>query len=127
MYYLDIDTPMINFQRILNDDIYVDKSLLIEKTNHMIGKRNIEREDKSGKGYVDYLFTPINKQYSPIILELKFTKSAKDAIDQIFERHYIGKVKAYQEVLLVGINYDLGSKHHECMIETYKNITKNTD
>lgn len=71
MYYLDIDTPMINFQRILNDDIYVDKSLLIEKTNHMIGKRNIEREDKSGKGYVDYLFTPINKQYSPIILELQ--------------------------------------------------------
>ena len=88
---------------------------------------DIGREDKSGKGYVDYLFTPINKQYPPIILELKFNKSAQDALDQIYERHYIDKVKDYQEVLLVGINYDSVSKRHECMIETYKNITKNTD
>ena len=88
---------------------------------------DIGREDKSGKGYVDYLFTPINKQYPPIILELKFNKSAQDALDQIYERHYIDKVKDYQEVLLVGINYDSVSKRHECMIETFKNITKNTD
>ena len=81
---------------------------------------DIEREMKSGKGYVDYLFTPKKKQYPPIILELKYDKSAKDAIDQIYERKYIDKVKDYQEVLLVGINYDTKSKRHECIIETYQ-------
>lgn len=40
MYCLDTDTLMINFKRILNNDIYVDKSMLIEKTNHMIGIGN---------------------------------------------------------------------------------------
>ena len=81
---------------------------------------DIEREMKSGKGYVDYLFTPKKKQYPPIILELKYDKSAKDAIDQIHEKRYIDKVKDYQEVLLVGINYNKHTKHHECIIETYK-------
>ena len=81
---------------------------------------DIEREMKSGKGYVDYLFAPKKKQYPPIILELKYDKSAKDAIDQIHEKRYIDKVKDYQEVLLVGINYNKHTKHHECIIETYK-------
>ena len=88
---------------------------------------DIVREDKSGKGYADYLFTPKKKQYPPIILELKYDKSAKDAIDQIYERHYIDKVKDYKEILLVGINYDKKAKHHECIIETYERTVKNTD
>ena len=90
---------------------------------------DIEREDKSGKGYVDYLFTPKirSDKYPPIILELKYNKSVEEAIHQIYEKHYIDKVKDYQEVLLVGINYDTGSKRHECIIETYKSIVKNTD
>ncbi len=40
MYYLDTNTPIINFGKILNDDVYMDKSLLIEKINRKIGKRN---------------------------------------------------------------------------------------
>ncbi len=90
---------------------------------------DIEREDKSGKGYVDYLFTPKirSDKYPPIILELKYNKSVEEANHQIYEKHYIDKVKDYQEVLLVGINYDTGSKRHECIIETYKSIVKNTD
>ena len=83
---------------------------------------DIEREMKSGKGYVDYLFTPKKKQYPPIILELKYDKSAKDAIDQIHEKHYIDKVKDYQEILLVGINYDKQAKHYECIIESYRAV-----
>lgn len=81
---------------------------------------DIAREAKSGKGYVDYLFIPKKAQYPPIILELKFNKSAEDAMNQIKEKNYIAKVKEYKEVLLVGINYDAKTKHHECIIESYK-------
>lgn len=81
---------------------------------------DIEREEMSGIGYVDFLFIPKRKQYPPIILELKYGKSIKDALDQIYEKDYIEKVKNHKEILLVGINYDTGSKRHECIIVTYK-------
>jgi len=78
---------------------------------------DITREVKSGKGYVDFLFTPKRKGYPAIVLELKWDKSAADAIRQMKERQYIKKVKEYEEVLLVGINYDKKSKQHTCVIE----------
>ena len=84
-------------------------------------------KEKSGKEYVDYLFTPKRKQHPPIILELKYDKSAKNATDQIYEKNYIDKVKDYQEVLLVGINCDKQIKHYECIIETDERTAKNTD
>ncbi|WP_049945603.1 AAA family ATPase [Candidatus Stoquefichus massiliensis] len=77
---------------------------------------DITREDRSGKGYVDYLFIPKKKHKPAIVLELKYNKSVKEALEQIKKKNYIDKVKDYQEILLVGINYD-GKKHHECMIE----------
>ena len=53
MYYLDTDMPKINFEKMLNDEIYVDKSMLIEKTNRMIGRRScyvcITRPRRFGK------------------------------------------------------------------------------
>ncbi len=53
MYYLDTNKPVIYFEKILNDDIYVDKSMLIEKTNQKLGKRNchlcITRPRRFGK------------------------------------------------------------------------------
>ena len=36
MYYLDTNTPMINYQMNVNSKIYVDKSLLIEKMNELL-------------------------------------------------------------------------------------------
>ena len=80
---------------------------------------DIIREEKSGKGYVDYLFIPKRKEYPAIVLELKYNKSATEAIEQIKKKNYIKKVKDYDEILLIGINYD-GNKHHECMIEKVK-------
>jgi len=78
---------------------------------------DITREAKSGKGYVDFLFTPKRKGYPAIVLELKWNKSAADAIRQMKERQYINKVKEYDEILFVGINYDKQTKKHECIIE----------
>jgi len=36
MYYLDTNTPMMNYQMNVNSKIYVDKSLLIEKMNELL-------------------------------------------------------------------------------------------
>ncbi len=81
---------------------------------------NISREEASGRGFVDYLFQPKKARYPSIILELKYDKSAEDAIRQIKDKKYIDKVRECQEILLVGINYDKKTKHHTCIIEPYK-------
>lgn len=77
----------------------------------------IRREEKAGKGYVDFLFTPVAPAYPPIIMELKYNRSARAAIAQIRERNYIQRMKKYPEVLLVGINYSERTKKHTCLIE----------
>ena len=83
----------------------------------------VTREDKSGKGFVDYLFTPKKKGYPAIILELKYNKSAEEAIDQIKRKKYVDRVRNFKEILYVGINYSIDAdehKHHDCIIEKYK-------
>lgn len=79
----------------------------------------ITREDKSGKGYVDYLFKPL-KNGPAIILELKYHQSARKAIEQIKIKNYIDRVKNCREIILVGINYN-SHKQHECIIEKIEN------
>ncbi|MDE7307193.1 MAG: ATP-binding protein [Lachnospiraceae bacterium] len=76
----------------------------------------IEREQKSGKGYCDYIFIPKENGLPAIILELKVNSSCKAAVQQIKDGNYMQKTQKYSEVLLVGINYD-EKKHHECLIE----------
>lgn len=77
----------------------------------------IEREEKSGKGYCDYLFHPKKGGRPAIILELKVDNTAEDAIAQIKEKKYIQKAKKNGSVLLVGIAYDKVKKVHQCKIE----------
>lgn len=77
---------------------------------------DVHREYKSGKGFVDYMFIPKNRDYPPIILELKYGGDVKKAIDQIKEKNYMQKIAEYPECILVGINYD-EKKHHQCRIE----------
>ncbi len=76
----------------------------------------VEREQKSGKGYCDYLFFPKKSGKPAIILELKVGKSCEEAIAQIKEKNYMQRVDNCREILLVGINYDK-EKHHSCKIE----------
>lgn len=53
-----------------------------------------------------------------IVLELKYNRSAGEAVVQIKERNYAGRVlQITDRVLLVGINYDKKSKKHQCIIE----------
>lgn len=68
-------------------DEYVDKSQLIAYVNHVLCT---QRNDHSAEG----------------------------AIRQIKEKQYIDALSDYVgEVMLVGINYDKKTKHHECIIE----------
>ena len=88
-------------------------------------KYRIEREDKAGKGYVDFIFYPWNVEEPCIILELKVDSSPEEAIQQIKDKDYIlrfqGKLgengKYTGKILGVGISYDKETKTHQCKIE----------
>ncbi|WP_195517340.1 AAA family ATPase [Paraclostridium bifermentans] len=80
----------------------------------------VEREEKSGKGYVDFSFHPRRKSDIPFIVELKKDETPEVAIKQIREKEYVGKFrKEYKEkkVLAVAICYDSRKKIHNCKIE----------
>jgi len=82
---------------------------------------NVIREFPSGKGFADLVFIPrADSGNKPtMIIELKYDKDAKSAINQIKDKNYAGNLIGYSsEILLVGINYDKTSKKHECVIET---------
>ena len=53
----------------------------------------------------------------PQLIELKYNKTASNALEQIKAKHYTEKLNAFSgEILLVGISYD-ESKGHSCIIE----------
>ena len=86
-------------------------------------KYTVIQEMPAGNGFADILLLPNfqNPTGIPIIIELKYDKSADSAIKQIKDRHYPDAVKDYDRLLLVGINYDKDSpdKKHECVIEEF--------
>lgn len=83
------------------------------------GKYRIVREEKSGKGFADFIFYPRRKNLPGIIIELKADSTPKDAIRQIREKEYCEKLKSEMvtKILLVGMNYQTDKKEHQCMIE----------
>ena len=86
-------------------------------------KYTVIQEMPAGNGFADILLLPNfqNPTGIPIIIELKYDKSADSAIKQIKDKHYPDAVKDYEKMLLVGINYDKDSpdKKHECVIEEF--------
>ena len=86
-------------------------------------KYTVIQEMPTGNGFADILLLPNfqNPTGIPIIIELKYDKSADSAIKQIKDRHYPDAVKDYDRLLLVGINYDKDSpdKKHECVNEEF--------
>lgn len=82
-------------------------------------KYRVEREEKSGKGYVDFIFYPKRKNYPGIIIELKADATPETALTQIKEKEYSEKLQKVnvEKILAVGINYDTGKKEHQCIIE----------
>lgn len=82
------------------------------------------REFPAGRGFADFVFIPkpeFQKFYPALVVELKWNKDVKTALDQIKDRKYPDSVACYAgELLLVGINYNEKTKEHECRIEKYK-------
>ena len=63
--------------------------------------------------------------YPALVVELKWNKSAKTALQQIKERKYPESIKQYTgDILLVGVNYDKKTKKHLCLIESYEKKEK---
>ncbi len=81
-------------------------------------------EEGTGKGIADCLMLPKKKGIPGIVLELKYNRSAQEAVAQIRQKNYAQEVlRVADRVLLVGINYDKGTKKHQCIIEEiYKHV-----
>lgn len=85
----------------------------------------VEREDKAGEGYVDFIFYPEDRKADSLILELKVDSTAKNAIRQIKDKKYalrfqgkLGeKTKYTGRILAVGISYNRKTKEHFCEVE----------
>ena len=83
----------------------------------------VKRELPAGRGFADIAFIPRNEGEHPaMIVELKWTRSARAAIRQIRDREYAGALSDYSgEILLVGINYTKKTGRYSCRIEKLTN------
>ncbi|MDO5550176.1 MAG: AAA family ATPase, partial [Lachnospiraceae bacterium] len=94
----------------------------------------IQREDKAGIRYVDFVFYPYDKCDDAIIIELKVNHTAEEAIQQIKDRQYalcfegkLGEKPEYTgRILAVGIAYmkDDEKKRHQCKVEVLRERLK---
>ncbi|MCD8022169.1 MAG: ATP-binding protein [Lachnospiraceae bacterium] len=118
------ETPILNYNN--------ENELAAVVNLAYLGARDyyeVEREAKSGKGYVDVLFLPRDWTRDGIIVELKVDHSAEEAIQQIKDNAYALKFKDIagnrkcKRIIEVGINYISDSKNlkdkkrHQCIIE----------
>lgn len=85
----------------------------------------VEREEKAGKGFVDFIFYPERRDSAAFILELKVDSTPEAAIQQIKEKNYAlrfrgslgGNSKYTGKIFGIGISYDKKTKKHSCKIE----------
>ena len=85
----------------------------------------MEREDRAGKGYVDFIFYPERRGADALILELKVGGTPEKAIAQIKDKDYalrfqgkLGEKQRYTgRILIVGISYSKKTKKHSCKVE----------
>lgn len=80
----------------------------------------VVRELPTGKGFADICFIPreFHCDKPAVLIELKWDKSAKGAIEQIKQKNYVAALKEYSgNLILAGINYNKATKIHECEIE----------
>lgn len=115
----DTEIPILNYNDEGNLAALVNLIYLSARNDY-----RIEREDRAGKGYADFLFYPNNPCADCIIIELKVDQNPDAAIDQIIEKKYalrfkgrIGERGKYVgRILAVGMVYDRKSKEHYCKI-----------
>ena len=117
----DTEVPLLSYNNETELTAVVNLVYLAARDHY-----RVEREDKSGKGFVDFIFYPIkDKTEDCIILELKVDHTADEAIGQIKDKKYalkfkgkLGEEPLYTgKILAVGISYDKKQKKHFCKVE----------
>lgn len=119
-YAHNTESPLLNYSDETELTMIINMVYLEARDTYYV-----EREDKAGIGYVDFIFYPLKRDEDCIILELKVNHTAEEAIQQIKDRKYalkfkgkIGGERPYTgRILAVGIAYDKGTKVHTCKIE----------
>ena len=122
-YVHDTEVPVLSYNAEVELTAIVNLVYLSARDRY-----RVEREDKAGKGFVDFIFYPVRKDDDGIILELKVDHSPEEAISQIKEKKYslrfqgklAEKSKYTGRILAVGIGYDKKTKKHNCKIEVLK-------
>lgn len=119
-YAHDTESPIFSYNSEIELSAIVNLVYLSARD-----KYRVEREDKAGEGYVDFIFYPEHSSSDGIILELKVDSTPEEAIRQIKDKKYalrfkgkLGEKSKYTgRVLAVGISYNKKTKEHFCMIE----------
>lgn len=118
------EVPLLNYNQEADLTAVVNLVYLSARDSY-----RIEREDKAGIGFVDFIFYPeMDKGADGIILELKVDHTADEAVQQIKNKKYalkfegkLGEIPRYTGRLLgVGIAYDKENKVHTCKIEVLR-------
>ncbi len=116
----DTESPIFSYNSEIELSAVVNLTYLAARDRY-----RVEREDKAGQGYVDFIFYPERRGADALILELKVNGTPEKAIQQIKDKHYAlrlqGKVgekaKYTGRILAVGISYDRKTKEHRCQVE----------
>ena len=107
-----------------NDENSLSSVLTIAYLSSMQHYFKPVRELPTGRGFADFVYIPkpeYREDYPALVVELKWNKNAKTALQQIKDRKYPDSILDYTgNILLVGINYDKSSKEHQCIIEKYE-------
>ena len=119
-YAHNTESPLLNYNNEAELTMIVNMVYLSARDCY-----RIEREDKAGIGYVDFIFYPLYKNEDGIILELKVDNTAEAAVRQIKEKNYALKFKGKLgqdpeytgRILAVGISYNKKTKQHNCKVE----------
>lgn len=116
----DTESPILTYNSEIELSAVVNLVYLAARD-----KYRVEREDKAGEGYVDFIFYPERKGEDAIILELKVDSTPEEAIEQIKDKNYalrfkgkLGEKPKYMgRILAVGISYNRKTKEHCCKVE----------
>lgn len=114
------ETPLLSYNNETELSAIVNLVYLSARDRY-----RVEREDKAGTGFVDFIFYPEEKGDTGIILELKIDHTPEEAIKQIRDKQYVlrfkGKLgekpKVTGRILAVGISYYRKTKEHHCKVE----------
>lgn len=123
----ETEAPILNYNKETDLAALVNLIFLSARNRY-----RIEREERSGKGFADFLFYPKDSREDCIIIELKVHASAEAAVSQIKEKQYemkfMGKLGESAEytgrILAVGLAYDKKTKEHECVVEVLRGQLK---